>query len=195
MKRYSHLYNDYISKCDLINKYNKKNLKLPKVQSIVFDIPINQIGNLSNLSLKNSTLITETKMFFNLYLNYCFEPYINYKSIKSSKKGSSLKIKFVKKIEIDSYLHDLFIYISVNLVFKYFIFIYKEKEKNTQLLQFKIPIFYMPELNLSTDFLFYALNLKDLSFFINFKFIHLNNSFNFVNYLRNIIYFWTLKTT
>ena len=104
-------YNTYLSKCDLINKYNKTDeLNLPQLNSIVLDIPLKQLFGLINNSSfsKAFTSKIEFKVYFILYLEYCYKPYINFKIDKKNRKGISLKCKISDKIFIESFLFDFF---------------------------------------------------------------------------------------
>ena len=216
-------YNDYLSKCDLSNKYKSLDLyNIPNLKDIVLEFPISQIIRLSNnsLILKNVFL----KTYFIFYILFYFKPYINYKAIKKNEKNYSLKFKLSNISQIQYFIHLIFIYFSSNIFLNFFLnfnhieknFIKQNKVliknnnyKNILLTKsisdvsfnlkkkiniiLKIPITCFYTFNLYANFFFQNINLKELLVYINFIIGTKNFSFN-INKLKNFQYFWIFDT-
>lgn len=202
MKRFSHYHNNYLSKCDLINKYNKTDvLTFSQLDSIVLDIPLKQLMNLIvNFSnSKNFISKTEIKLFFILYLQYGLRPYINFKKNKENKRGCSLKLKISNFKEMNLFVSDFFVYLNSNTFFKHSMFLNKIDRNsvtnlNELVLNFKIPIFFIPGLNILTDHFFQNINLKEFYVFLNFNFKNIFSELTDINKLiRNLPCFWEIK--
>jgi hypothetical protein len=108
----------YLSKCDLINKYNIKTAyKIPKIDSIVLEFPFDELIKACASSEKeqtNSTFQLKGATLFYVFTNLL--PYINYNKSKISLKkennqeiGYSLKIIIKSKEAISSFLYTLFV--------------------------------------------------------------------------------------
>jgi hypothetical protein len=108
----------YLSKCDLINKYNiKTTYKIPKIDSIVLEFPFEELAKACTFSEKeqtNSTFQLRGVILFYILTNLI--PYINYNKSNSLLKketnkesGYSLKIIIKSKESISSFLCMLFI--------------------------------------------------------------------------------------
>jgi len=105
---------DYLSNCDLINKYNLTNIsKIPKLSKISVDISSQDILNSSEISGKNE-LDSELQMkaFFILYLAQSLVPFISFSNSKKVKEDGltySLRISLSTQDEIYSFLVNFFV--------------------------------------------------------------------------------------
>ena len=197
MRKTNLYYNNYLSNCDLINKYNCENIyKIPKIESIVIDFPIHQISTVfdNSSNLKNVTL----KSYFLFYILFYFKPYINYKSVKLQDKNYSLKFKFSNASQIHNFIHTFFMNYNSNSFFNFFfntsklsLFSLKEKKalknfpKYNNILESKINF-----LNLNTKLKKKTTNLNFKSpvfCFFNLDF-YMNNLFENIN-LKEIFFF------
>jgi len=197
-------YNNYISNCDLINKYNCTNINtIPKIKSIVLEIPLFQFITLLNISLnsKNTIIKTYLKAYFMFYILFSLEPYINYKSTKKLDKNYSLKLKLSNINQINNFSHTFFMHFTSNSFFNFF-FNFKNLEikdvKNTNVIKNK----FFNNLNDKTILKKkYINNFKDinfnlkipvfcfhlLNFYIDFFFESINSKelFFYINYVVN----------
>jgi hypothetical protein len=99
----------YLSKCDLIQKYNLKTpFKTPQVSKIVFELPLSTFSKSSNKVENFNAVIKGLITFFLLFGGL---PKIVYHQSKSSKlkKIYSFKYTLKNKKNIHYFLHSLFL--------------------------------------------------------------------------------------
>lgn len=179
--------NQYLSNCDLINKYNLKNIyQKPKLNKIILEFSLKNFIEALN-SKENQEKLNETqiKAFLFIYLLIASVPFINNKvkmiKNKEIKETTNYSLKFI-------YSKDIYIY---NFLFYFFIenwfFIVKENKN----------IFLLEDLNFSTNNLNHnLLNLKTIlpvSVFSDMEYIMSNSNFDLnskelninINYLIN----------
>ena len=129
----------YLSKCDLINKYNIKTAyKIPKIDSIVLEFPFDELVKASTFSEKeqtNSTFQLKGAILFYIFTNLV--PYINYNKSKflikketNQEFGYSLKIIIKSKESISSFIYMLFVENWSKLVIEDFSLFKKLDSKN-----------------------------------------------------------------
>ena len=109
----------YLSNCDLINKYNFKNINhLPKVKKVSLELDLKEFLIASDLSEKNQKhIFSQIKAYLLLYIILGFIPQINYnkninlkaKMLKGSEPNYSLKLTFSTTKDIDNILHSFFV--------------------------------------------------------------------------------------
>ena len=188
--------NDYLVKCDLIYKYNLKNIRLiPKVKKIKVSLKINEKVELGQTS---SSTLFKLQLFLILYLVFLSYPYINYSKSKISKENffvihstiseSSLIYSFLDSFFIDNFYRlKKSTFLSLNfLKIKSFL-----QKKNV--LTIKVPLNFFDELNEFSSA--HNLNIKELYMLVSFSienpsFLKIkNNKF----FLKNLHYFWAFN--
>ena len=117
-------YLDYLSSCDLINKYNSSDIySTPKLDKVVVEARISDVLEVFGLKSKDlDNQDVQIKLFGMLYLFYGIYPFVNSQKIFRSSKNQktvdteySLKISFSKKVDINRFIFYLFIENSQNL--------------------------------------------------------------------------------
>lgn len=105
---------NYLSNCDLINKYNLVNInKTPKLNKICLELSSRDI--LSAAESVGKTEInpeTQIKSYFLLYILSSYQPYIKFrvsKKIKGENDNYSLEISISKEEKVYSFLVSFFI--------------------------------------------------------------------------------------
>jgi len=97
---YSLLYNQYILKCDLLYKYQKKDIyKIPKLKSLVLNFSVDKFLNMLENQFKEDLNANEINFFLLFYLISCNFSYIKFKTVKKnniSKDSLSIKLIFLK---------------------------------------------------------------------------------------------------
>jgi len=81
----NHNFNNYLINCDLLNKYNIKNInQTPKLKKIVVELPLEELLKASESS-SNSEINDDIQIqsFLILYLLSTFIPYIVFKKSKN----------------------------------------------------------------------------------------------------------------
>lgn len=147
-------YNDYLSNCDLINKYNCINTNtIPRIKSIVLELPLFQFINLLNISSNSKSMIMKTylKAYFVFYILFCIKPSINYKSIKNLSKNYSLKLKLSSMNQINNFCYTFFMHFISNFFFNFFLNFNDLNIKNTKDINLKQNITYK-DLNREDDY-------------------------------------------
>ena len=111
-------YENYISRCDLINKYNiKSTYQIPELDKIVLELDMKDLLNSYEISLKDQTdSIAQVKAFSIIYMFMGLLPYIRAsKTVSSSGRAKTTKLQFSLKIvlrkkgEINNFLFSLFV--------------------------------------------------------------------------------------
>lgn len=202
MKSNFYHYNSYLSKCDLMNKYNTFELvKVPKLNSIVLDIPLKQLGNLipNSSTSKNFLKKIEKKIFFILFLQTGIKPCINVNTDKNKKVNLALQLKFENEKEINSFIFNFFMYLNSNTFFKHFVYL-NSKNKNSicstskrGTFNLKLSVNFLPELNMLIDQFFNNINLKEFNTYLYFNFENHSNFTNSHNFIKNLPCFWEIK--
>jgi hypothetical protein len=106
-------FNNYLSSCDLINKYNLGSVyENPKLSKIVLELSSQDILNACESGNKkefDSDL--QIKTFLLLYILQSNYPYINFNKIQQKKDGPAFSIKAVISSEeqIQSFLNTIFV--------------------------------------------------------------------------------------
>ena len=214
-------YNNYLSNCDLISKYNYKNrYQIFDIKSIVFEFPIIQINNSLSYSISSKSM--NLKSYFLFYILFYFKPYINYKLIKNQDKNYSLKFQIFNKSQIHNFIHIFFMNFFSNKFFNFFFNIkhldfknilkqnesqkinvkflnlfkinnFDIKEKSNIInLNFKMPVFCFYILDFYLNNIFENINLKELFFFINI--IIINSKPFTTKTLKNFPCFWVFNS-
>ena len=105
---------NYLSNCDLINKYNLTNInKIPKLTEVAIEVSSSDILNSSEIAGKNELdSELQIKSYFILYLIQALIPFISFNNSKKVKEDGlnySLKIVLSAEDEIYSFLIKFFI--------------------------------------------------------------------------------------
>lgn len=201
MKKLIYSYNSYSSQCDNINKYILNSLyTLPSIKSITLDIPLLQLLDVTNKTKtsKYVALNSYSKCYYIFYLAFLFFPYINFKeSKKTSTKNYALKFMISTKKKVDEFLYNFFIYLISN-VNPFSTLLHNKIDKKEinfiknkiiiKNINYKIPMFYLYDLNPYFNQFFFEINLKNLNFYINLKY----TSYTLKTYssLKNTVLFW-----
>jgi len=185
---------NYLSCCDLINKYSLNSLKkAPKLKKITLELSSYDILNSFESSQKNEAdMDVRVNSFVIFYLFHSFLPYIAF--IKGEGTNFLLKISFFDVNDIYFFLVNFFVENWEKLVLENFSFFskytYFSKYPNNFIIQHSIPFFF--ELN---DFLVknpFGIISKNLSFKSKFLF-QIQNFKNKVTAEKSIKYispFW-----
>lgn len=199
----NHVFNGYLSKYDLINKYNIKNVHdVPKISKIILEFSSDDIINALDVAGKkewDSEL--QVKSFLLLYILSLNCPFINFNKIKSSREDSKFSIKVIFSSEKDIYhfltglfhenwnllvLDDFsFFKFSINRYTKYI-----KKNKNF-VLNSKIPASSFFELDNFLNKNLLSISSKNLN--IKASFLFFNNLYKdnlSLNTIKNIPSFW-----
>lgn len=199
----NHVFNDYISKCDLINKYNITSIyDIPQLSKIVLEFSSDDVINSLDIAGKkewDSDL--QVKSFLLLYLLSLNYPFINFNKIKSTREDSKFSIKIIlsSKKEIFLFLVSLFhenwnllvlddfsfFKFSVNRYIKYM------KKNKSFVLNSKIPASSFFELDNFLNKNLLGISSKNLN--IKASFLFLNNIGKdklSLNTIKNIPLFW-----
>ena len=108
----------YLSNCDLINKYNFKNVhEIPELKKIVLELNLEDFLLSCDLSQKEQTDSNiQIRAYIIIYILMGLMPFINFNKssssslkVKSLENNYSLKIILSNKKEINSFLTSLFI--------------------------------------------------------------------------------------
>ena len=203
----NHKFNQYLSHCDLLNKYNLKTLHaVPTLKKIVCEIHLKDFLNASDVGhFDQNNSLSHINSFFLVYILLGCLPYLNcnknksalLKAIKKTDTNYSLKIVF-------STLHDKNIFLSGLFnenwsklkVDNFSLFLEKNTLLNKKIssnfvfntiipgnLFFEVEDFWGSSNSLS------PINLKNLKFNINFL-IKNAKSKNKKNVLKNLQLFW-----
>jgi len=186
-------FNDYLTKCDLIYKYNLENIKfIPRIKKINISLKINNdFKNVNNLTV--STNFLNVHLFLILYISYFCFPFVKYPKSKESKENFfTLNLNLFKS----NHIFFLLDYLLVDNFYKLKplnVLISGGFNKNSLLFKLKVPLNTFEEIN---DFLsFNNFNSKELYIILTFS---LDNStlLNFKSsnlFLRNLPYFWVFN--
>jgi len=178
---FSDSYNNYLVKCDLINKYSLADVyNFPKVEKIILEFPLQELlktDSSNQLEIDDNSKI-ESFLLFYLLSNYL--PSISFKAFKKTSKNFAIKLVYSKKSDLNKFLFTFFLENNSILRFNDFLFFKEVKEvsnskallNDTFTFNIKVPFNSFIEIN---DFLSKSaesLNSKELFFNINFKFVN-----------------------
>jgi hypothetical protein len=107
-------FNNYLSVCDLTNKYNLKNTnESPKLFKIILEFSsLDILSACENVNRKEFDSELQLKSFFLLYILECQRPFVNLNKInitKDSGMNYSVKVILSSKEELNSFLTTMFI--------------------------------------------------------------------------------------
>lgn len=200
MKSSIHSYNDYCSRCDNINKYTVNSVyDVPEIKCVILDFPLLQLLETINLTqrFKSLTLSSYAKCYYIFYLTFSFFPYINFKRQKGfTVKNYALKFIISNKKKLQEFVYNFFIHLASNLNtfnvsrsknFDEKEIIFSQDKIITHNMSYKIPVFYLHDLNPYFSQLFFEINLKSLNIYINLKY---TSVLKFNNNFKNMALFW-----
>ena len=200
-------FNQYLSDCDLLNKYNLKTLHaIPTLDKIVCEIHLKDFLSASDVSHSDqNNLLSQINSYFLIYILLGCLPYLNcnknksalLKAVKKTDTNYSLKISFSTLKDKNTFLTSLFTENWSKLKADNFsLFL----EKNT-LLNKKIPSNFVFNTVIPGNSFFEVedfwgnsgsispINLKNFKFNINFL-IKNAKAKNKKNVLKNLQFFW-----
>ena len=203
--------NLYLSKCDLINKYNvKTSYKIPKIDRIVLEFPFENFMKACTFSEKdqaNPTFQLKGALIFYIFANLM--PYINYNksrlSLKkklNSEKGYSLKIIIKNKEDITSLLSTLFVENWSKLISEDFSLSKKLNSKNLDnrnknekisIIKATVPGSSFLEIDTFLDKYLLKINSRNISLIFNFIVSNPIKVQNSNKLIRNVAPFWINK--
>ena len=196
---------NYLSSCDLINKYNVTNInKIPKLNKIAIEVSSYDILNSSEIAGKNELdSELQIKSFFILYLIQALIPFISFNNSKKVKEDGlsySLKIVLSNHDEIYSFLVKFFVENWNKLLAEDFSFWSKSDnnlfnsnlKKKKIVIQIKITAEAFFEIDSFLDKNSFGIISKNLNFKI--RFIFQNNNIKeqntSINLIKNTPLFW-----
>ena len=203
--------NFYLSKCDLINKYNIKTAyKIPKMDKIVLEFPFEDFMKACTFSEKDQVNPTfQLKGAIIFYIFASLMPYINYNkstlSLKkkvNSEKGYSLKIIINNKEDVNSLLSTLFVENWSKLISEEFSLFKRlnskdidNKIKTTKISIIKASVLGSSFLEIDTFLNKYFLKINSRNLSLKFNFIVYNpiKIKNSTKLIKNIAPFWINK--
>ena len=196
---------NYLSSCDLINKYNVTNInKIPKLNKVGVEISSYDILNSSEIPGKNELdSELQIKSFFILYLIQALIPFISFNNSKKVKEDGlsySLKVVLSNEDEIYSFLVKFFVENWNKLLAEDFSFWSKSdnnlfdstlKQKKI-VIQRKIPAEAFFEIDSFLDKNSFGIISKNLNFKIRFTFQNNNikEQNTSINLIKNTPLFW-----
>lgn len=196
-------YESYISNCDLINKYNIKNIhQIPKLDKIVLELDMKDLLNSYETVVKDQTdSIAQVKAFLILYVFMGMFPFIKAsKSISSSgrlkttNQQYSLKVVLRTKKQLNSFLFSLFVENWQKLSLEDFRLFKNDRIKNaaekTFVLNSLIPGGCFFDVNEFLSKSLSSLNSKNFKFRLNFSFNNFIDIKNRNNLIKNLPFFW-----
>lgn len=200
-------YNSYLSKCDLINKYNLTTaFETPKLDKIVLDFPIKELINALDKTGKSETdSDIQLKAFLVLYIINLFFPYVTFNKLeltnsnktKIASLSGSLKIVFSQPEEINLFLSSFFVENWNRMLDDDFTLFDSLNNTSTKL---KLSKNFIHTTKISGNSFFetsdfFAKNLsdvnpKELNIYVNFFFSNLISNANTKSSIENIPLFW-----
>jgi len=196
-------YESYISNCDLINKYNIKNIhQIPKLDKIVLELDMKDLLNSYETVVKDQTdSVAQVKAFLILYVFMGMFPFIKAsKSISSSgrlkttNQQYSLKIVLRTKEQLNSFLFSLFVENWQKLSLEDFRLFKNDRIKNAAekifVLNSLVPGGCFFDINEFLSKSLSGLNSKNFKFRLNFSFNNFIDIKNRNNLIKNLPFFW-----
>ena len=202
-------FNNYLSVCDLVNKYNLKSAnESPKLSQVIFEFSsFDILSACENSSRKELDSDLQIKTFFLLYMLECQRPFVNLNKIKITKVNGinySVKVILSSKDEMDSFLKTLFIEnwsllladdfrLMKSSFAKYNKYIQENKKF---ILNTKISGAVFFELDSFLSQKAFGLNSKNLNLGVSFVFENKtrSNKKMCLNLVKNLPFFWVVDT-
>lgn len=197
--------NDYLSKCDLLNKYNLKSThEIPKLKKIVLDFNLaDLIGASENKDKEQTDSNIQIKASSIFYVLTGLVAYINFnkslssiKKLKISENNYSIKISTTNFNEINHFLLSFFVENWTKLLIEDFVLQRKKKElskidsEKNIVLSALVPAEVFFELEVFLNKIVTGINSKNFNIKINFLFDNPNELKNSQTLIKNLPYFW-----
>lgn len=197
--------NDYLSNCDLLNKYNLKSThEIPKLRKIVLDFNLaDLIGASENRDKEQTDSNIQIKASSIFYVLTGLVAYINFnkslssiKKLKISENNYSIKISTTNSNEINHFLLSFFVENWTKLLIEDFILQRKKKElskidsEKNIVLSSLVPAEVFFELEMFLNKIVTGINSKNFNIKINFLFDNPNELKNSQTLIKNLPYFW-----
>lgn len=203
-------FNDYLSVCDLINKYNLKNIyESPQLSGIVLEFTSSDVLlACESGSRKEVDTELQIKVFFLLYILGCQRPFINLNKIKVTKESGlnySVKVILSSREELNNFLSIMFVE-NWNLLLADDFHLMKNfspkfnqhiKSNRKFILNTKIPSSTFFELEAFLNKRTFGLNSKNLNLLVSFIFEKnkvQNAKKMSLDLIKNLPFFWTANT-
>jgi len=196
-------YENYISRCDLINKYNIKSVyEIPELDKIVLELDMKDLLNSYEIPSKDQTdSIAQVKAFSIVYMFMGLLPYIRAsKTVSSSGRAKttnlqfSLKIVLRKRDEINNFLFSLFVENWHKLILEDFKLFknerFKAKVEKIFVLNSLVPADCFFDVNESLSKSLSGVNSKSLKFRLNFSFKSPIDLIDRNRLIKNLPFFW-----
>lgn len=193
---------NYLVNCDLLNKYNINSVyKLPNLEKIVLQIPLNSFLNLSEEQtlgkLQNKVKMKVLSFFFFLFSKFAYINCAKYKTVRAEKNKNNelvyyLKITLKNSNDINSFLisglmEDIeSLFSNKNLLKKSVNF----SNKNILNFRTEIPVYYFFKLYKISSLLLNDMSLKKFKFKVNFIFKGYKNANTELLFIRNNLHLW-----
>jgi len=197
--------NDYLSNCDLLNKYNLKSThEIPKLRKIVLDFNLaDLIGASENRDKEQTDSNIQIKASSIFYVLTGLIAYINFnkslssiKKLKISENNYSIKISTTNSNEINHFLLSFFVENWTKLLIKDFILQRRKKEfskidsEKNIVLSSLVPAEVFFELEMFLNKIVTGINSKNFNIKVNFLFDNPNELKNSQTLIKNLPYFW-----
>jgi hypothetical protein len=204
-KKLNFFSNDYLSKCDLLNKYNLKSThEIPKLKKIVLDFNLaDLIGASENKDKEQTDSNVQIKASSIFYVLTGLVAYINFnkslssiKKLKISENNYSIKISTTNFNEINHFLLSFFVENWTKLLIEDFVLQRKKKEplkidsEKNIVLSALVPAEVFFELEVFLNKVVTGINSKNFNIKINFLFDNPNELKNSQTLIKNLPYFW-----
>ena len=196
-------YENYISQCDLINKYNIKSVyEIPELDKMVLELDMKDLLNSYEIPSKDQTdSIAQIKAFSIVYMFMGLLPYIRAsKTVSSSGRAKttnlqfSLKIVLRKKDEINNFLFSLFVENWHKLILEDFKLFknkrFKAKAEKIFVLNSLVPADCFFDVNEFLSKSLSGVNSKSLKFRLNFSFKSPIDIIDRNRLIKNLPFFW-----
>jgi len=197
--------NDYLSNCDLLNKYNLKSThEIPKLRKIVLDFNLaDLIGASENRDKEQTDSNIQIKASSIFYVLTGLIAYINFnkslssiKKLKISENNYSIKISTTNSNEINHFLLSFFVENWTKLLIEDFILQRRKKEfskidsEKNIVLSSLVPAEVFFELEMFLNKIVTGINSKNFNIKVNFLFDNPNELKNSQTLIKNLPYFW-----
>lgn len=197
--------NDYLSNCDLLNKYNLKSThEIPKLRKIVLDFNLaDLIGASENRDKEQTDSNIQIKASSIFYVLTGLVAYINFnkslssiKKLKISENNYSIKISTTNSNEINHFLLSFFVENWTKLLMEDFILQRRKKEfskidsEKNIVLSSLVPAEVFFELEMFLNKIVTGINSKNFNIKVNFLFDNPNELKNSQTLIKNLPYFW-----
>jgi hypothetical protein len=192
-------FNKYLTNCDLINKFNIKNIsQKPQLTKVILEFTFQDILlNCNNTNKEEWDSDLQVKSFLLLYILQSNYPFINLNNFKINKNNCSIKIiisseEYLQLLLITLFVENLDVLIEKGLSFteilnKHNNFIQNDKEL---IINTKIPASLFIELDTLINNEISGINLKDLNMKASFAFSKKIIGKKSLFYFKNLFPFW-----